>query len=829
MPSQKLALAGVVLLVAWSVPRLFAGEAPSKALERARDHWAFQPVTRPSPPAVRGQALVRTPVDAFLLSTLEARGLSFAPEADPRTLLRRLYFDLVGMPPTMDETEAFVAKPSWEAWVAVVDRLLDDPRYGERWGRHWLDVARYADTKDLVLLYGRDAIRPYAYTYRDYVIRAFNEDLPFDAFVRDQLAADLVEPALPPWRLAALGFLTLGRLFDNNPHDQIDDQIDTVTRGMLGLTVSCARCHDHKFDAVSMEDYYGLYGVFASTERPYVLPLIEDPAAVNGGLEFEEKLGKARDELEKHIDTEYAKLSEMLRGRLGAYLERAVTTPPDLTETTQFFVSLTPDDFRPGLMLRTRRYLARRVQPLDPVFGPWAVAMRALAGEVPASGSDAVGDRRLLNALEAAPERGRWNPWVVEALDKANPKQPAEVARAYGALFRSVYEGWKTNSPMAGSGVELLEVVTGRDAPMTFDRRETPHHMSRPEKDRYGSLVLALDKIAAHASNAPPARAMVVAELPERYASHVFLRGNPSRPERPAPQGFLRVLNGGEERRFQKGSGRLELADAIADPRNPLTARVWVNRVWMHHFGEPLVSSPGDFGERSDPPSHPELLDWLANEFMAGGWKLKALHRVLLHSAAFRQGSVTVAGGQGDRIDPDNRLLWRFPRRRLDLESMRDSMLAISGRLDGALGGRPVDVAGDPENRRRTVYGLVDRQNLPGLFRSFDFAVPDQCVERRPRTTVPQQALFALNAPFIQVQAMAVAQLPEVASAASDTERVRVLFRRILGRDASVAEVTASSGFLAAARRDAPGAGDWTPVAQLAQALMISNEAVFCE
>ena len=815
--------------MAWSGPRLSAAEAPSKALERARDHWAFRPVTRPTAPAVRGQARVRTPVDAFLLSALEAKGLAFAPEADPRTLLRRVFFDLIGMPPTMDETEAFVAKPSDEAWVAVVDRLLDDPRYGERWGRHWLDVARYADTKDLVLLYGRDAIRPYAYTYRDYVIRAFNEDLPFDVFVRDQLAADLVEPALPPWRLAALGFLTLGRLFDNNPHDQIDDQIDTVSRGMLGLTVACARCHDHKFDAVSMEDYYGLYGVFASTERPYVLPLIEDPANVTGGREFEEKLGKARDELEKHIDTEYAKLTETLRGRLGAYLERAVTTPPDLTETTQFFVSLTPDDFRPGLMLRTRRYLARRVQPADPVFGPWAVAMQALTQEVPASGSDAAGDRRLQEALEAAPERGRWNPLAVEALLRADPKEPAAVARAYGGLFRTVYEGSKTNPPAPGPGAEILEVVTGEDAPMTFDRRETPNHMSRPEKDRYGGLVLALDKIAAHASNAPPARAMVVAELPERYVSHVFLRGNPSRPERPAPQGFLRVLNGGAERRFEKGSGRLELADAIADTRNPLTARVWVNRVWMHHFGEPLVSSPGDFGERSDPPSHPELLDWLAHEFMAGGWKLKALHRVLLHSAAFRQASVTPAGGQGDQVDPDNRLLWRFPRRRLDVESMRDSMLAVSGRLDGALGGRPVDVAGDPENRRRTVYGLVDRQNLPGLFRSFDFAVPDQCVERRPRTTVPQQALFALNAPFIQVQAMAVARLPEVVSAATDAERVRVLFRRILGRDASVAEVTASSGFLAAARRDASEDGPWTSVAQLAQALMISNEAVFTE
>jgi hypothetical protein len=257
----------------------------------------------------------------------------------------------------------------------VVDRLLGSPRYGERWGRHWLDVARYADTKDLVLLYGKDALRPYAYTYRDYVIRAFNEDLPFDQFVRDQLAADLLEPTMPTWRLAALGFLTIGRLFDNNPHDQIDDQIDTTTRGLLGLTVACARCHDHKYDAITMKDYYGLYGVFASTERPYDLPLIEDLNAVAGGVEFEEKLAKARHELEQHIDAEFAKLTENFRQRIADYLVRAATTRPDLTETAQFALSLTPEDFRPGLMLRTRRFIEERAQPDDPLFGPWAELM----------------------------------------------------------------------------------------------------------------------------------------------------------------------------------------------------------------------------------------------------------------------------------------------------------------------------------------------------------------------------------------------------------------------------------------------------------------------
>ncbi|HMO66966.1 MAG TPA: DUF1549 domain-containing protein, partial [Verrucomicrobiota bacterium] len=289
-----------------------AGARPGQSFEEARSHWAYQPVQRPAVPAVRDVGRVQTPVDAFLLARLEEQGLAFAPPADARTLLRRVAFDLSGLPPTAEEVEDFEAAARLDrraALAEVIGRRLASPRYGERWGRHWLDVARYADTKDLVLLYGRDALRPYAYTYRDYVIRAFNEDVPFDQFVRDQLAADLVEPKLPPWRLAALGFLTLGRLFDNNVHDQLDDQIDTVTRGFLGVTVSCARCHDHKYDAVTMADYYGLYGVFASTEQPYALPLIEEPAAVPGGLEFEARLERARRQLEEHVDAEHGRLS----------------------------------------------------------------------------------------------------------------------------------------------------------------------------------------------------------------------------------------------------------------------------------------------------------------------------------------------------------------------------------------------------------------------------------------------------------------------------------------------------------------------------------------
>lgn len=820
---------------------------PGQSFEEAAAHWAFQPVRAATPPRVRSAERVQTPVDAFLLASLEERGTGFAPPADRRTLLRRLSYDLIGLPPTYEEVEAFCRDESSEAVERVVDRLLADPRYGERWGRHWLDVARYADTKDLVLLYGRDALRPYAYTYRDYVVRAFNEDLPYDQFVRDQLAADLEEPGVPGWRLAALGFLTLGRLFDNNPHDRIDDQIDTVSRGLLGLTVACARCHDHKYDAVTMEDYYGWYGVFAATEQPYVLPLIEDPASVPGGLEFEARLAGARQELERHLDAEFGQLTETLRERLGAYLLRAATTQPDFSETTQFFLSLTPEDFRPALVQRTRRFLAQRVRPDDRVFGLWA-SLRDLSAD------DYAGQAaEVIRRVQADPDRrAQANALVDAAFAGSAPASFADVVKRYGEVLGDVYRSWRhrecaeTAYLMTPEERELLEVVRGSDGPVWFPYRDTPLHLSRPASDRYGRLVLNLDKLAAQASNAPPARAMVVRDLPEPRKPRIFLRGNPTQPGPEVPRAFLRVLSGGRVRPLGPGSGRLALARAIATPENPLTARVWVNRVWMHHFGEPLVGTPADFGARSEAPSHPELLDWLAREFMRSGWRLKPLHRLIVLSAAYQQGSASgdaasgaldgtfaSASGAGSSsggqafMDPENRWLSHYPRRRLDLESMRDSLLFVSGRLDSTLGGRPVDVAGDPLNRRRTLYGIVDRQNLPGLYRSFDFAIPDQCVERRPRTTVPQQALFSLNSPFVLEQARAVADA--VASVAGNDSEARVadLYRRVFGRDPRPAEVGGALRYVDSASADAPE--QMTAWAQLAQILMVSNEAVFLD
>ncbi|HLH54835.1 MAG TPA: DUF1549 and DUF1553 domain-containing protein [Verrucomicrobiae bacterium] len=814
---------GLLLATAWLLPGFEpAGHAaPGQSFEAASRHWAYQPLNRPQPPQVTEAQLVQSPIDAFLLSKLEQKHLSFAPATDRRTLLRRVYFDLVGLPPTVEEVQAFEQDGSTNAFAKVVDRLLDSPRYGECWGRHWLDVARYADTKDLVLAYGKDALRPYAYTYRDYVIRAFNEDLPYDQFVEDQLAADLI-PGEPKWRLAALGFLTLGRLFDNNPHDQIDDQIDTTTRGFLALTVACARCHDHKYDAITQADYYGLYGVFASTERPYQLPLIEDPKDVPGGPEFERELAKARNELEQQIDSEYAKLTENFRQRIGDYLLRAGTTEPDITETSQFALSLTPDDFRPTLVLRTRRYLREQAVPGNKLFGLWSQLMALSEADLPSKAQE------ILD--QAAKSEPPPNPLVLDALKSSVLTNKPCVAKAYGKLLRDIYE--QSKKPVAGNPSgdltadqrELLDVVTGPQSPIAFPRRDTPDHMSRPDKDRYNGLVANLDKIAANATNPPPARAMVVADLPQSFEPHIFKRGNPSRPGDAVPRAFVRVLTGGTALVFTNGSGRLELATAITSNTNPLTARVLVNRVWMHHFGEPLVASPADFGARSEAPANPQLLDWLASEFVRSGWSIKHLHRVILLSSAYQQASFPQAAQ-----DPENTLLSHFPRRRLDFEAMRDSLLSAAGRLNLAVGGRSVDLAEEPSNTRRTVYALINRQDLPSMFRAFDFPVPDQCIERRPHTSVPQQALFAMNSPFVLQQARALAAMPCVSQTFDPGLKVAALFSRVFQRQPTPKEIASSLRLIKAAEQEKAPDNGLTAWEQLAQVLLMSNEAVFVD
>ncbi len=583
-------------------PRADATGAKEQKSQSAdpREHWAFKRPRKSAPPEVQHAAAVRSDIDRFVIAKLEAAGLSPSPQAPPRALLRRLYFDLTGLPPSAEEFDAFTTDPSDARYEAVVDRLLASPQFGERWGRHWLDVARYADTKGYV--FQEDRNYKGAYAYRDWVIASFNADRPFDRFIVAQLAADQVDdPSCAP----ASGFVTLGRLFLRVQPDIIGDRLDVVCRGVMGLTIGCAKCHDHKYDPITAADYYGLYGVFASTEEK-------------------------------------------------------------------------PHDDRPP-----------------------------------------------------------------ELVDAAKPYDP-----------------------------------------------------------------------------------------------YVFLRGMPGNRGADTKRQFMAFLSpNGQPKPFEHGSGRRELGEAIASRENPLTARVWVNRVWGHLFGKCLVDTPSDFGTRGSLPTHPELLDTLACQFMEDGWSTKRLIRRVVLSATYRQASD--ARPECVAVDPINRLLWRANRRRLDLESLRDSLLAAAGRLDLKMGGPSVSITDAPFSTRRSVYGFIERQNLPSFFRTFDFANPNVHTPERPLTSSPQQALFLMNSPFAIEQAVYLAARGEQkAAGTADREkggdrlrRVARLFRCTYGRDPSVDELADAVDFVE--RGDGSSAAKAKDLLsrwqQLAQVLLMSNEFMFVD
>jgi hypothetical protein len=814
-------------------PRVAGAAVPKEAkaidFAKAREHWSYRPLVAPPLPAVKSATWAKSPLDAFVLAKLEASGLAPSPAADKRTLLRRLHFDLVGLPPSYEDSQFFESDQAPDAFERQADRLLASPRYGERWGRHWLDVARYADTKDGVLMYGDDRIRPYAYTYRDYVIRAFNEDLPLDDFLADQLAADVNAPKDQPWRLAAMGYLTLGRMFDSNLHDVYDDRIDTVTRGMMGLTVACARCHDHKYDAISQADYYALYGVFASSEEPLELPLTAKPEETPGYADFEAKAGPIRKKLADHIDSQYSMLLETARQRIGDYLVRIATQKPDPLESAIFYLSLSPDDLRPQIVHRWRKLVARRGTSADPVFGPWSELMAIEAESEDAFAAKAAEMVARWQLVDSGLEAGKLNPQIKEMLAKASLRSKEHVARAYGDLLKQTCEASKTTGTASGAlndaQKQLLDVITGPENPISFPKNHAYLYMARVERGTVHSLQGELDKLAVSTPGAPP-RAMTLVDQEKLHDPRIFIRGNPNQPGEPVSRRFLQLFGGSSDQPFTSGGGRLDLAKAIVAESNPLTPRVLANRIWMHHWGEPLVSSPSDFGTRSTPPAEPELLDWLAIELSAD-WSLKRLHRRIVSSATWQQSSADRPAAR--QIDPDNRLLWRAQRRRLDLEAMRDGLLAMSGRLTTLMYGRPVNAAADPKNARRTVYGLVDRQDVPGVYRAFDFASPDQTAERRPNTTTPQQALFAMNSPFVAQQARDLVSRPEIAACQSDQDRIKTLYELILLREPAASEYSGLESLLEAAASEPVTEGKLSPLEQLAQVLLLTNEAMFVD
>jgi hypothetical protein len=772
--------------------------------KKAGEHWAFKPIKMPPVPRVKNARWTQSPIDHFIVEKLEARGIAPNPPADKRTLLRRATYGLTGLPPTPQELDDFVKDKSSEAFARVVDRLLNSPQYGERWGRYWLDIARYADTKGYV--FEEERRYPYSFTYRDYVIRAFNEDLPFDQFIIHQIAADLLPLGDDKRSLAALGFLTLGRRFLNNQPDIIDDRIDVVTRGFMGLTVTCARCHDHKYDPIPTKDYYSLYGVFASSREPNDKPLLGKEALPRDYDAYVAERDKREAELKKYRDDQEAAVRAKLRARVGDYL-LATHEASKLADKGKQESLARERKLGPAVLERWVTSLKKWRDENSPIFTPWFTYAALTETNFVAEAKEL----KWTNSI---------NPLVSTAFAQP-PESLKQVAERYTALFTNVDQQWKelllqsdkTNSTASGPNAspptalpdkpaeELRQVLYANNSPLNLDDDEYRRLFDTPVSQKLRAMRRKIDELDATHPGAPP-KAMALVDNPNPYTPKVFIRGNANNHGPEVPRQFLEVLAGSNRKPFEKGSGRLELAQAIASPDNPLTARVIVNRAWMYHFGTPLVRTPSDFGFRSESPSHPELLDYLAARFVQEGWSLKKLHRLIMLSSAYQQSSEH--NPRAAKEDPANQLFWRMNRKRLDFESMRDTFLALGGGIDFAIGGRPVELTTEPFTGRRTVYGFVERQNLPGLFRTFDFASPDTTSPQRFATTVPQQALFLMNSPFVVQQAGKLIARPEVTRAATEDEKLQQLHRICFQRTPNKDELTLAKRFLQSQNTNEP-------------------------
>lgn len=667
-PKGKLAPQQIETLVKWvqlGAPWPNADDDPLASqpiaydFERLRsEHWAWKPVSERPLPSVESTGWVNNEIDLFVLATLEANRLRPSPASDARTLIRRAYFDLIGLPPSPQDVDAFQLAAEQNRQLAfsqLVDRLLAMPQYGERWGRYWLDVARYSDGFGGFL---DGAAMPHAWRYRDWVVQALNEDLPIDQFIKFQVAGDLMDP---PQGIPT-GFIALGPTYISDGGDPdataqamsetLDDRVDTVSRGLLGLTVSCARCHDHKFDPIPQLDYYSLAGVFQNT-RLSEFPLV--PTSV-----------------------------------VDAYREHQAA-----------------------------------IQRLE---------------------------KKIHDATEAAKKEKRdLNDGERQQLDA--DKQ--EIAR----LRQSAPPPYPVAHAIADSGS--------------------------------GDMKLAI-------------------------------RGNLRKPGPVAPRRFLRILRGEASPLFTRGSGRLDLAEAIASRENPLTARVFVNRVWMHHFGRGLVRTPSNFGKLGESPTHPELLDWLTTAFMDEGWSLKQLHRRIVLSATYQMGSAQIP--EAFAIDGDNLHLWRMNPRQLDVEAWRDAVLKVTGELDQSVGGPPVEEL--LRSRRRTVYGAVsrngDRFSSEPFLRLFDFPLPRATIESRKSTIVPQQSLFLMNSPFMAARARALARrLSDIAK--DDRVRIDEVYSLLYGRQPTAEERSLGTKFL---EQEEPASGNdkLTRWEQYCQVLLSANE-----
>jgi len=976
------------------------GGAASSFTDEQRAFWSFQPVKDPSPPAVLDASWPRGDLDRFVLAALEARGLAPAPPADRRTLIRRATFDLTGLPPTPEEVAAFLADESPDAFARVVDRLLASPRYGERWARHWLDVVRYTDWFDARSLNpgAERADVAEAWRYRDWVVDAFNRDLPYAQFVVDQIAGDLLAEEGPqgfdPSRVIATGMLAIGNWGGGDSDkekvltDVVDDQVDVVGRAFLGLTVGCARCHDHKFDPIPTEDYYGLAGIFMSSH------VLAEPGAKTEGSPVLRiaLLSRAEQESRRRRELRIAELGKSIEAStVAAQRELARSLLPD---TARYLAAVwdwthgssapgagapAPGAAAPSLADFAERRglhvfaLRRWLDLLEPAGGRMlATPVRDLLGkhglfawkneeETPSAvvnASDAAAAFLTVTlppkcvAVHPSPRAGVAVVWespitgsaslhvrIADADAVCGDGVDYAVERVHGPqadvlVAGTIASGGATDSQLERVAIqrgEQLRVVVrpkgGYECDTTVVELSIAEgegegdgigarrswsltdevlaaaargELANPQPDRHGQpdvwsfrdlapraavdpaiegdaalphwieivrsataadrgelerlapdfaaavapLIVELDDLKAHPPQ-PLEQAVGIQEggVPNSAQAgihdvQVHVRGRYDRLGDVVPRHFPRILAGEEQPPIPEGaSGRLELARWITRPDHPLSARVIVNRVWQHHFDAGIVRTPGNFGNQGEPPTHPELLDWLARRFVESGGSVKALHRSILLSNAWQQSSAPAAAAL--EADPENRLLARATRRRLEAEELRDAMLAVAGELDDARGGPAVR---DPATRRRTLYVMTVRSDRSSWRELFDAADPTASVDQRTTATVAPQALYLMNDAFVLARAEALARriladdangvsgANEAGGASGDRGRIARTYELLFARPPTDDEVEIGLAALARGETTADDADarlrSWS---EYVQVLLWSNEWTFVD
>jgi hypothetical protein len=896
------------------IEKVPAAKGKPTVSDEDREFWAFRPLLRESPPAVKNPAWCRSPIDRFVLAKLESKNLSPRPRSERRKLIRRVYFDLIGLPPTPEEVQAFLNDTGTDAYEKLLDHLLASPHYGERWGRHWLDLARFAESHG----FEHDTDRPTAYHYRDFVIQALNRDLPYDRFVKLQIAGDELEPD-NTLALMATGFLAAGvhatqitaNQAEKERYDELDDMVSTVGTSMLGLTIGCARCHDHKFDAIPQSDYYRLLSTFTATVRS------------EAQLDFRpEQYQQAKVAFERQHAPLVEALQRFEQQDLPARLEQWLNSDPKPPQPKWLVLKLDSAKSQGGALftaLEDGSYLAGGKNPKadtytfvarTPFTNITAVRIEALShasflkngpGRA-ANGNFALSDFRLsvapLNGATSSAAVKLVRPkatfeqkgLAIAAAVDDDPKSGWAIDPQFGKDHAAVFE---LESPAGHEGGMLLTftlkfetndghsigrprlAISTSPTPATLDGDQAPQDLivearqilavaSERRTDEQRSKLLKwyrtidadwqkldqavrdhlakspkpeLTKVLISSEGLPPVR--LNSQGPDFYEKTYFLkRGDLSQKQDEAAPGFLQVLMRAPDRENHwqaeppKGSRtsfrRTALANWITDTdrgAGSLLARVIVNRLWQHHFGRGPVATPNDFGRQGGRPTHPELLDWLANELIQQGWSLKSLHKAIMTSAAYTQGSEY--DEPSATADPDNTWLWRQSPRRVDGEVVRDAMLAVSGVLDERMFG-PGTL--DEAQRRRSIYFTIKRSKLIPMMSMFDAPDGLQSLGQRQTTTVAPQALLLLNNPQVRAWSREFARRLVARAGAARAEVVRAGYWTALGRPPSEDELADTLRFLETQIRSYSEAdGLERAVADFCQTLMGLNEFVYVE